>query len=446
MISNILIALENGLKAMRLNAKLMLVGVLVFVFPLGFIWVSEGFFSASYDNIYLAQKHRVGIMHDSVTALIRNDESNRLLMSNVMKSIVQDNTDLTKFRVYMDTPNGLIAVASEDDDVLGQYDPSAEEIKKLGFSKVLDFQLLEFIIDGDRVWQAYKWIPVGTTDYYIFTELNLSQTDQAMAFRRQQSYYSLTAIFVFLLALAFWLRKQTDWKQEATRLHELMHERDLFSNMIAHEFRSPLTAIKGYASFLEESDKLPPDEKRFAANIHKSAQGLIALVSDFLEVARLQSGSLKLDLRDTDVRAVVATGLENMQSMAAEKQLALTFEEPTEAIELHTDPARLTQILTNVVSNAIKYTEKGSVTVRLEEEYDSVIIRVMDTGMGISAEDQQKLFTPFTRVGGVDRTKITGTGLGMYITKQLITILRGTIGIESIKGVGSHVVVTLKKK
>ena len=446
MISRVLTALENGLRTMRLNTRFMLVGVLVFVFPLAFIWITESFFSASYENIHTVQKQRVGMAHDTVTALLLNAESDRQLLTSVIKKVKTNNEDVSKFRVYLQTPNGLLVVAAADDALIGNYDPTAEEIKKLGFSNVLDFQLLEFLIDGNRVWQAYKWVPVASNDYYIFTELDLSRVDRTMSYRRQQSYFGLTGIFIFLLALAYWLRKQVDWKAKHEHLSELMHERDLFSNMIAHEFRSPLTAIKGYASFLEESQNLPPDERRFAGNIHKSAQGLIALVSDFLEVARLQSGTLKLNLETVDVRTLVANILENMQSLAQEKGLALEFEEPSAPLELHTDPARLSQVLTNIISNAIKYTNHGSVKLRCDSDYNTVSIRVMDTGMGISAEDQKKLFTPFMRVGGVDNAKITGTGLGMYITKQLVGILHGTIGIESIKGVGSHVVITIKTK
>jgi signal transduction histidine kinase len=100
------------------------------------------------------------------------------------------------------------------------------------------------------------------------------------------------------------------------------------------------------------------------------------------------------------------------------------------------------QILTNVVSNSLKYTPQGVVELQCSQQGKYVEIIVKDTGTGISAEDQKKLFAPFVRVGGVDQTVTTGTGLGMWITKQLVEILGGDIGVESIKGVGTHVVIT----
>ena len=97
-----------------------------------------------------------------------------------------------------------------------------------------------------------------------------------------------------------------------------------------------------------------------------------------------------------------------------------------------------------MAGKAIKYTNKGTVEVECAQIPGEVTIRIKDTGTGISAEDQKKLFAPFTRVGGVDDTATTGTGLGMWITKQLVTLLGGTIGVESIKGVGTHIVINFR--
>jgi signal transduction histidine kinase len=111
-----------------------------------------------------------------------------------------------------------------------------------------------------------------------------------------------------------------------------------------------------------------------------------------------------------------------------------------------TDGKRLHQALTNLVSNAIKYTNKGTISLSLDDKYAYVEIRVKDTGMGISSDDQKKIFAPFFRVENEDVSKITGTGLGMWITKELIELMGATIGVESIKGVGTHVVITLPKE
>lgn len=448
MISELLQILERGFKIMRLSSRMFLVGILVFVFPLLYIWAAQNFYSAAYDNVQTVLKYEVGIVSDSLQAVLVSTNADKDVLNAAIKVIMSENVetdpvDITAIRVYTETTNGMVVLAADRDELVGKFDPAAEDLKEMGFTKTTPFHQRESVSNDNRIWSAFKRVEVNNHFYYITSEYNLAQLDKTMAFRKQQSYLGLTGIFLFLIALAYWLNRQVHWEKRYEKQVELLSERDLFSNMIAHEFRSPLTAIKGYASFLEESQSLQPDERRFVGNIRQSAEHLVALVSDFLEVARLQAGKLKIEKQEIDIRTVVFTVLENLRGMATEKGLQLEVDPALDPIMFKTDPARLQQVLTNLVTNSIKYTQTGSIRLRCSVDYRAVSIRVMDTGMGISAEDQQKLFAPFTRVGGVDASSVTGTGLGMYITKQLVTLLGGTIGVESIKGVGSHVVVTL---
>jgi signal transduction histidine kinase len=216
--------------------------------------------------------------------------------------------------------------------------------------------------------------------------------------------------------------------------------------MIAHEFRTPLTAIKGYASFLQESQSLTKDELRFVDTIRESTERLVLLVNDFLEVARIQSGKMKIEAKQLDIRSVISKVVESLDTGAAQKGLRLVYTPGLKPQLLITDQNRLIQILTNIISNSIKYTKVGTVEISCEESRNGLTVRIKDTGMGITADDQQKLFAPFSRVGGVEHTTTTGTGLGMWITKQLVELLGGTIAIESIKEVGTHVVIHFKRK
>jgi signal transduction histidine kinase len=440
--------LERGLRTMRLNSRMVLVGVLVFVFPLLFIWAAQNFYSTAYDNIHTALKQKVGIVTDSLTAVLVSTNADQPTLNNTLRVIMQENGNdsagITTIRIYTDTPNGLLTIAADNDDLINQYEPTAESIKNFGFSNTNTFFQVESLIDGKRQWSTYKRVIVNNNFFYIYAQFDLSKIDATMTKRQQESYLGLSGIFIFLLALAYWLNRQIYWQKKYVGITETLRDRDLFSNMIAHEFRSPLTAIKGYASFLEESQTLQNDDRRFAANIRQSAEHLVALVSDFLEVARLQSGKLKIEKHDIDVRTILATTVENLAMVADEKGLELSYDPESRPVIFNTDGTRLLQVLTNLVTNSIKYTQSGTIKLSCETDYKSVIIKVMDTGMGISADDQQRLFAPFTRVGGVDAAKITGTGLGMYITKQLVSLLGGSVGVESIKGVGTHLVVTLK--
>ncbi len=444
MILQTLLVLEQGLRVIRSNSRLVLVGVLIFVFPLLFIWITQSFFNTAYTNIQTAEKQRIGALHDALAVLLQSNQYATTTVDVLIREYLDENNDITKFRVAEQVGGDIRIVSASEASLVGTIEESSD-LYLASLTSPDNSLIFEFNINDVRTWQVFRAVTIGPREsLFIFSEHSFANIDSIMLARRQESYIGLTVIFLFLIALAYWLARQMHWQAEFQALSKQLHERDLFSNMIAHEFRSPLTAIKGYASFLEDSKNLSADEHRFAGNIKLSAERLVSLVSDFLEVARIQSGNMALEKVTTDVRVIVERVVSDMQPVAKGKDLILVAELPKAEVSFETDTNRLTQVITNIVSNALKYTESGTVTVSLEQNRVETVIRVKDTGMGIAADDQKKLFTPFMRVGGVDSSKVTGTGLGMWITKQLVELLGGTIGIESIKGVGTQVVITFR--
>ena len=445
MISSILYTLTRGFGVLRTNSRLLLVVVLIFIFPALFIFVTQSFFETAYDNIQTAQKERVGMLHDSLAGYIKTSGMNDGFKSLVTEE-AQQNEDITEIRVVEKTSDGLRVEQSLDTSVIGTLEKSTELYDKAALASDKTSFIYEFTQNDSRMWQVIR--PVVTADghqYFLLSEHSLKKVDDAMAARRSSSYVGLSGIFLFLLALAYWLFRQIDWKKRHDDLANQLKERDLFTNMIAHEFRTPLTAINGFSSFLDESKNLSLDEHHYVDNVQIAAGRLLALVNDFLEVARIQSGKLSLEMRSQNINPVLAGVVETLNQAATEKNLSLTYTPSTNPLMHTTDSKRLHQVIQNLVSNSIKYTEKGSVEITCEQDALSTKIRIKDTGMGITSEDQQKLFAPFSRVGGVEKTGITGTGLGMWITKQLVEALGGVITVESIKDVGTHVVVTFKR-
>ena len=155
---------------------------------------------------------------------------------------------------------------------------------------------------------------------------------------------------------------------------------------------------------------------------------------------------MDLKAEKVPVANAVYRAITELGSEAASKKLVLRDGTKDAKVSITTDENRLVQILVNLLNNAIKYTDRGSVVVTYEENPIYVTIRVQDTGSGISADDQKKLFNPFVRVGGKKELGKTGSGLGMWITKKLVELLGGTVGVESIHGVGTHVLVRFDKR
>lgn len=437
MISNILYTIARGWTRVRANTKLLFLVVVLFIFPLLFVTVLERFYDVAAANIQTVEMQSIGVLHDSVAALV---EAAPRRSAEAMQAIVDQNPDLSAFRLYAETGTEVMEV---------QYANEPELIGATGTAPTLLKTTLQepgqtystTIYRGDiRYIQSARAIKTDNTTLYLYSEHSRQQIDTVLAKRKLDAYIVLSIIFAFVIALAYWISRQSDWQRKYETLASTLKERDLFSNMIAHEFRTPLTAIKGYASFLQEAQDLTDEERRFADTISESAQRLVLLVNDFLEVARIQSGRMKLEYSKLDVRSSIETVVQSLDEEAKAKNLNLVYTPALQPQILSTDANRFVQILTNIVSNSIKYTATGTVEISCDVERKGIVIRVKDTGMGISADDQQKLFAPFSRVGGVEKTTTTGTGLGMWITKQMIEMLGGSIAVESIKDVGTHVV------
>lgn len=441
MISSFLKVLESGLQVMRSNSRMFLVGVLVFAFPLMFVWITQSFFTNAQNNIDTAEKSKVSIVHDSIAVSIKKNDDYSQVVNSLIDTYTKENQDIEKIRILDQDEKGFLVILSSDKSLVGTYEKSDSPYRNLPLSASDGSLIYKATIDGVRTWQVFRRVDLPNNQLYIFSEHRFDLVDSIMLGRRQDSYLGLTGIFAFLILLAYWLNRQTYWEGRHNKLAEEIVEKDLFFNMVVHEFRSPLTAIKGYASFLEESKTLSKDEVRFSGNIKSAAERLVVLVSDFLEISRLQSGSIKINSARLDMNDILSRVVEDLSVLAKEKNLKLSYQRVPKPIMLTTDSSRMIQVLTNIITNAIKYTESGGVELECAQIPGEVIVRVKDTGMGISAEDQQKLFAPFTRVGGVDSTSIKGTGLGMWITKKLVTLLGGSIGVESIKGIGTHIVI-----
>ena len=431
---------------MRGNTRLLLIGVLVFIFPLLYIFSLQAFYTSAQKSIESSDMRRIGILHDVTSLYIQESSKTDSILQSFGEKIAGQNSDITEFRIVEKTGDGLLVRTSLDPTAVGTLEEKTFLYDSVAFAPKDTSFTFPYSLNEVRMSQAVRSITADDgTQFFLLTEHSFASSDAVMKSRLQQSYIGLTAIFIFLIVLAYWISRQIDWQRRHSILEQKMAERDLFINMIAHEFRTPLTAIRGYTSFLSESKNITPEEKRYVGTIQISTARLLSLVNDFLEVARIQSGKMQIDKVPTDIQTVIGGVVDVLRSAATEKGLELIFTPLAVPLMHQTDAKRLHQVLQNILSNSIKYTQAGSVAITTEVTPLALTIRIKDTGMGISADDQKKLFAPFARVGGVENTNTVGTGLGMWITKQIIEILGGTISIESIKNVGTHVVVTLKR-
>lgn len=228
---------------------------------------------------------------------------------------------------------------------------------------------------------------------------------------------------------------------DETKSRELEDMKIDFVSMAAHELRTPLAAIKGYLELISYKQKGTPAEPATAGYIHqalKSSTELGGLINNLLDVTRIERGTLTLNMEKTDLAACIAGGVKDAGFVAKDKNITITYDGPVSNCFVVGDHIALREVINNLLTNAIKYTEaNGKVHVALDLEQNKYVVRVSDTGIGIPAKALPNLFTKFYRVhGGLDSGS-TGTGLGLFISKSIIERHHGTITVNSEVGKGS---------
>jgi PAS domain S-box-containing protein len=226
---------------------------------------------------------------------------------------------------------------------------------------------------------------------------------------------------------------------QALRDADLM--KDQFLGILSHELRTPINAITGFGSILDDelAGPLAPQQHEYLRKILGGAEVLLVLVNDLLDMSRIQAGKFTLAFEPTDVRQVVADAVATLTALALQKHLELLLDLPQALPVIRADPQRVGQIITNLVSNAVKFTPEGG-RIRVHGRLDlqgRLRFEVEDTGPGIAEGDVARLFQPFTQLDMSFTRQAPGTGLGLSIAKALVEAHGGTIGVRSEPGAGS---------
>jgi len=399
----------------------------------------------------------------SIYAFLQDYLDDTDMIQRKIEDLQDKNSAFEGIEVLMPEDGGYKIVASSEKDNIGKiskfyfYDIAWKQPDKDGLttdslklSMDTDTEMTQATDAEERVWIVA--MPMrdrnDTLKAILSVKVSSKIIDDLTSESQRESFIVLIitiiiTIFFLLVTVKIW-----DYVLLYDKIKELDQLKDEFISIASHELRTPLTAIKGYTSIILEGTFGPITDKNMKQSLERvmsSSKKLEDLVEDLLNVSRLEQGRLTVEMTDLQLEPAIEEVVAQLSVTADEKNLKLTFEKPDQPLPLiSADKDRLGQVLVNLIGNSIKYTEKGSVTVSTEVKDDEMRIKVNDTGIGISPEAQKRLFQKFYRVQTEKTEKIHGTGLGLWITKQIVELMNGHIYVDSIEGQGTQFMVTLK--
>ncbi len=285
---------------------------------------------------------------------------------------------------------------------------------------------------------------IGSIDFFLYVESeNIKQVDIEV----MKALTDQTGLVIKNLNLYSEISsKNIELEDANTHLKQLDEAKSEFLSIASHQLRTPLTGIKGYLSMLVEGDygKIPSKIDDILKQVFEASNRMARLVDVFLNVSRIEAGRLKLELNGFDLNELVYRSVKDLTINANELGLKLNFKKDNEVYIVRADSDKIKDVLLNLIDNAIKYTKKGSIDIKLSKKDSNALVEVSDTGVGLEEEDIDKLFNKFSR--GQDSAKINtgGSGLGLYVAKKVIDAHGGKIWVESSgKGKGSKFSFTL---
>jgi len=290
---------------------------------------------------------------------------------------------------------------------------------------------------------------VGVIDFLLDKDPGtLKETDLSM----MKALANQTGIIYRNIQLYRQLQETNKELAEANKhLQQLDQAKSEFVSIASHQLRTPMTGIMGYLSMILQGDfgKVPKDQQKVMEDLLEESQRMIRLINLFLNVTKIESGRLELTKRPVQIDEVINKVITMVQRHAEEKKLKLEYKPAKKLPEVMADHDKLGDIVLNLVDNAIKYTDQGSVTISTKKEKEFIHMAVKDTGLGIPPEEVKKLFAKFVRGYGIAQVNPDGSGLGLYVARRLTEAHGGKIWVESGgRGKGSifHVTIPLVKK
>lgn len=400
--------------------------------------------------VEIRSKHKDGTWRNieiTSTNLLENPNINAVISNFhdvTERTIIQETLAKEKAEdeaILANIGDGLIVTDKEGKIELMNY--VAENVFGWRTAEVSGQKLADILpIDDDHMQ------PINTPDRPIVQAL---ATGERVAgtyyYKRKDGTKFPAAIIVTPLRISGKIAGSIEVFRDITKEKELNRAKDEFISLASHELRTPMTAIKGLISMILHGSYGPVNDelKKPLENIRISSERQVHLINDLLDVSRLQTGKINYRLSSLSVKQVMTEGIDALQPIAQQRGIVLQSKNLDDT-HVQADGDWVKQVINNLVGNALKFTEKGTISVTMRSENDFVYISVTDSGIGIDPEDKDKLFERFRQLGSPVTNNATGSGLGLYIAREVVRKMGGDLMLEkSVPGQGSTFTFSLPK-
>jgi signal transduction histidine kinase len=395
-------------------------------------------------NLDTELRSKSDMANSLIAAAVQPALDNPTELQDMVDRIKVGNEELQEIIIATPTDNGGYMITAASDE--GKVRQSVDDLQ-FTIAATRQQSVAQLVTDhtGNRVWSVLK--PITQDNHVIAiigTSVSLKQADALIGntLLRSLIFVGVTVIVIVLLLLNHF--RFVEYAMLFRKLKEVDQLKSDFLSVATHELKAPMTVIKGNIENLIDGLTGTVDDtaKEALHGISAETDRLNSLVNDLLNVSRIEQGRITYDLKAIDARETIERITGQFHDKATAKGLTLTYEKPEQAVSINVDPGRFTEIMTNLIDNAIKYSVKGEIVVSHKTvDAQKTRISVRDTGLGMTAKERERLFSRFYRIQNRQTEGIPGTGLGLWIVKQYVEHMNGTITVDSLEGTGSEFIV-----
>lgn len=409
------------------------------------------FFKNAIDQSLYDKSIAIGeVINAGMTDILDSPEE----MQSRLEKVKKFNSEIFDLSILIpQSDEGFVYAAAINKDIVGQK--TTETLNFIAWSENNPVAILttiptEKLFDTpNRFWEITMPLKDSSSkkQALLSMKISLATMDQLIATTLKTSYIILTIAVLVIMLLLVNNTRLFEYASLYKKLKEVDEMKDEFISIASHELRTPVTGIKGYVSMIidgsfgEVNQKVMDSLKMVAS----ASDRLGKLVEDLLNVSRIEQERLKVSLAPMNINNTIKETVAELKIQADEKKLYLQYKPHTEKLPLiDIDEDHLKQVLINLIGNSIKYTMKGGVEITTDtrNKGKELEIKIKDTGIGMSAKARERLFEKFYRVKNEKTANIVGTGLGLWITKQLVELMKGEIAVDSMEDVGTQVTLT----